>query len=632
MAELGLPEVKLLKVIAKVKANPDIIDLVVGRKSVHEASDHLFIQVADVVSLPMKVGDQLHDWDCCRVGPLFDLLSSSCPEFGKLLCSLDRHLPSSPTRPWAIIVYYDETVPGDPLRLDHLRKFMGVYISLANFGPTLLKHERCWLPAAILRTSIIKRVRGGWSCCLKEWLRRLLLDSGNVRDGVPLRVLGGRLAFFKLGHLLADEGGHTYAMAAKGSTAVFPSLEIHNMCSNDPAKSVVRPGETLFVDLSCIFLDRFVWRTNEDIWKNIDTLLALKAAGAPTLAQKEISYGLNAEPDGVLAHVPLRPYVRPRDVLVHDPTHTIYSNGLIKTELELLLPCLKTEGISFNQIYKYLESDWVQPRCFRRGNRPSAVFSDKRAAHYERLGTIQGWASELMGVVRPLAHFLQTSSVRTRLPLEVDSWVKLACFCQKLQDAKFGKLTETQLANAAFSHGEAFLRAYDGEGVKPKFLNARLLSLQLARDGFLFDTFPCERKHSLLKLAALPIKNTSNFERTVIARALNLHKASLEHEMADGLVTPQPDPEMAAELGVISFAMAADMRLDGTLYGQGDVVLTAAGAMVIATPCSLQYDCDSQAISAWLVRDLVFVEQALLLAPGLGLWFDPKPETERQHK
>ena len=85
MAELGLPEVKLLKVIAKVKANPEIIDLVVGRKSVHEASEHLFLQVADVMSLPMKAGDQLHDWDCCRVGPLFDLISSSCPEFGKLL-------------------------------------------------------------------------------------------------------------------------------------------------------------------------------------------------------------------------------------------------------------------------------------------------------------------------------------------------------------------------------------------------------------------------------------------------------------------------------------------------------------------------------------------------------------------
>ena len=198
MAELGLPEVKLLKVIEKVKANPGILDLVVGRKSVHEAAEHLFLQVADVVQMPMKVGNNLVDWDCCRVGPLFDVISTSCPEFGKLLVSLDRQSPSSPTRPWSIIMYYDETIPGDPLRLDHLRKFMGVYISLANFGPTLLKHERCWLPAAVLRTSIIKLIRGGWSGCIKWWLRRLLLDPGNVRGGVPLRVLQGRLAFFKL--------------------------------------------------------------------------------------------------------------------------------------------------------------------------------------------------------------------------------------------------------------------------------------------------------------------------------------------------------------------------------------------------------------------------------------------------
>jgi hypothetical protein len=82
--------------------------------------------------------------------------------------------------------------------------------------------------------------------------------------------------------------------------------------------------------------------------------------------------------------------------------------------------------------------------------------------------------------------------------------------------------------------------------------------------------------------------------------------------MEDGLVTPKPDRHMATELGVFSFHTSPDMRLDGTLYGQGDVVFTPAGAMVIATPCSVQLNgYDSEVVLAFLVRDLVFVEQAL---------------------
>ena len=156
VSELGIPEAKLLKIIAKFKEEPDILDLTIGRGCLHAAAEDLLLQVEEVIVLPLQSGGQF-EWTCCNVGKLFDVLSFDCPEFSNLLSELYQRQPCTPSKPWSLIVYYDETVPGDPLRLDHVRKFMGVYITLKEFGPTMLKHERVWLPAAMLRAGIISR-------------------------------------------------------------------------------------------------------------------------------------------------------------------------------------------------------------------------------------------------------------------------------------------------------------------------------------------------------------------------------------------------------------------------------------------------------------------------------------------
>ena len=154
----------------------------------------------------------------------------------------------------------------------------------------------------------------------------------------------------------------------------------------------------------------------------------------------------------------------------------------------------------------------------------NSLFGPQRRRHFERVGTISCFASECQTVILPLAHLFQsTTSIRKRLPLHVDSFVKLGTVCRCLNRAKFGLLQAADLDEAVEEHGVAFLRTYDRQGVALKFHNAFKLARQLRRDKFLMDCFPCERKHSLLKEAALPVKNTSQFERTVTARALNLH-------------------------------------------------------------------------------------------------------------
>ena len=216
-------------------------------------------------------------------------------------------------------------------------------------------------------------------------------------------------------------------------------------------------------------------------------------------------------------------------------------------------------------------------------------------------------------MILPLAHLFQsTPNIRQQLPLQVDSFVKLALLCRLLSRAKFGTLQPVDLDEAVEKHGEAFLRTYEGLCVALKFHNARKLARQLRRDKFLMDCFPCERKHSLLKEAAEPVKNTSTFERTVLARALNLHKASLKHDMFDHLVRPSQDTSLASDCGVHDLEVGLELRMDGTIFGQGDVVFDSdTVAMFIVAPCNIQESVSDDHVLSFLGYRLEFVETVI---------------------
>ena len=240
---LGLAEKKLLKVVDKIRDNQEIFDHPVGRKAISHATKHLFNQCRTTIKLRRATGPA-YNWQCSNVGKAFDLLGVECAPFGKMLRRLHARSPSSYEKPWSLILYYDETVPGSPLRLDQVRKFMGVYASIKEFGPSALKHERNWIPAAVLRKNVIKTVLGGWSGCLRQWLRHFLLAIGNCRDGIPMVSLDNEILFLKLGNFLADEGGHTSGYFTTGAAAIMPCLDCFNVCG---------VGEKLFSEITMRF-------------------------------------------------------------------------------------------------------------------------------------------------------------------------------------------------------------------------------------------------------------------------------------------------------------------------------------------------------------------------------------------
>ena len=103
---------------------------------------------------------------------------------------------------------------------------MCIYTAIRELGPRYLKHEVCWVPIGVLRSTVMKKVPGGFSTCLRMLLRQWMLEYRILDNGVvlDLGLLDLRYAVFhfKLGNILADGDAYRAAWSAKGASGNVP--------------------------------------------------------------------------------------------------------------------------------------------------------------------------------------------------------------------------------------------------------------------------------------------------------------------------------------------------------------------------------------------------------------------------
>ena len=463
IAALGIPVAKMQRLVSLLQeGGSDVVDDLTSRWKTQTVNSSLFDAAAVAVELRL-VGGGSYTWEYVDFARALDLFAQESADFAGILRDLQQRKPSTPSEPWEIVVYFDETVPGDPLRLDQRRKFMSFYLAVKDVGPALLKHEFMWLPCAVLRTRIIKTVEGKFSRVLSVFLERLLVQMGNVRDGVYLNALNS-LCFFRLGNLLADEDGFRQAYASMGANGMFCCLGCLNVCGNRSKSLAAFDATGRIVDITCVDSSRFHTCTDEDLWEKSDILA--RARGVPMTKKaredRETHLGLHDAPHGLLQNMALRAHVRPVSALTHDPTHILFSNGMVHTELDRLVPLLKEAGVGYAELRAIL-APWERPMTFRGMNGLPNVFSESRKSHFDATGHVQGFASEILAVVPPLAHMLETTSLKDGLPLATQSFLKLARVVQIVQRVKSSAFTCGDIAQD--SH--PLINTYYGSAAQP---------------------------------------------------------------------------------------------------------------------------------------------------------------------
>ena len=213
-------------------------------------------------------------------------------------------------------------------------------------------------------------------------------------------------------------------------------------------------------------------------------------------------------------------------------------------------------------------------------------FSQNRAKTFARTGPFAIGASECLGLVPLLRHYLVVNDrIAACIPAEVASFNALADVVACLQLLKSGVGGGDQgLERLLRAHGDAFHTAYgpDDTHYLPKFHYAKHVWDSVRQHGCMLDCFAAERKHRILKEAAEALRNTTNFERTVISRVLCRHVHALASGWrVEGLLRPAD----AADLGP-GWTVADRMIWRNCEVTAEDVFLTAdALHMILVRAC-----------------------------------------------
>lgn len=102
IAGLGLPTRKVARLLEKIAAIPEVLDMNFSRWDFRAAIDESFVQVQEVRRLPTHAGGEAV-WEIANFGKLFKYIIAARPMFKALFQDLQRRRPSTPDNPWSLV-------------------------------------------------------------------------------------------------------------------------------------------------------------------------------------------------------------------------------------------------------------------------------------------------------------------------------------------------------------------------------------------------------------------------------------------------------------------------------------------------------------------------------------------------
>ena len=215
------------------------------------------------VKLPLMDGGEF-SWPIACPQDLLPLCLSECAGFREVFEQALSAQPATFCRPWRLLIYLDEITPGNPLRPDNKRKIMAFYASWLELGDRL-RLEEYWLTLGVLRTSIIKEVKGNLSAVFRRLMRTLLLGCKSLCNaGVVIELEESSwVCFSKYHREVSDEAAGKAVWNFKGAAGIKPCPSCKNVVKmgddeDEAAASLASfDASGYLVDLACCDPHRF---------------------------------------------------------------------------------------------------------------------------------------------------------------------------------------------------------------------------------------------------------------------------------------------------------------------------------------------------------------------------------------
>ena len=569
LALSGISDNKLVQLLARLREDPTVLEERVTRQDIKRSFEDLWQDVSQVEI----VGDAEFRWECLSFPKYLAAMVSESAAVRQLMTELWMKRPCTASDPYNLVVYSDEVAPGNVLRLDNKRKILCVYVAIRESGPNYLKSEWLWLPIACIRSSVAKDLPGGISGCFRTVLRRLFLHDRLLEDGVvlDLGVPNGRYArfHFQLGNILADGDAIRAIFSCKGASGKLPCMLCNNVLNE-------RCSSDRLVYIDCPDVERFQLTSDEEMWAKVDKLHADRSiVSNAAFHNQEMVYGFTYHQEGLLWDLELRPYLSPTKVTTYDSMHVLLGNGMAQNETGYLFVALAGIGVTWEHVRNYARGGWHFCSCSGSNALLNGCFHRVRERAWYQSETFKSSASEMLMALPVILHFLHTTlQPINKLPDHIASYEALARVVSLAKAAKDGQLVHHALRHAARQHALSFAKAYPDREVKPKNHYCHHIALQVQRDQLLVDAFVGERKNGMIKRAAADVKNTVDFEKSLLMRAASQQMAVIASDtfLCNHLVAAENSPEMAQWLGLPGADIAATMVWNGMRIRRADCV------------------------------------------------------------
>ena len=246
--------------------------------------------------------------------------------------------------PWHVIVGFDEQSPGNKPNHNKSRKNFALYFNFGELGDDALNIDATWFAPVVLRTKLVEQIDGGWSLCLRHFLRQMLLGPQSLCiGGVMVQVVTDvKPLQAKLGSLLTDGEGWMKAIEFNGHGSMRPDFAHSNVLKK---KTGMDDDAALgYIDITCSDYAKLRPWARAQFRRTIDTVLQARHS----LANREAGWnakrlnnlithaGFKPTPQGILADLQRCQEVDIIGISSYDWMHTCFQDGMMSTSMWLV--------------------------------------------------------------------------------------------------------------------------------------------------------------------------------------------------------------------------------------------------------------------------------------------------------
>ena len=558
----------------------------VSASTISDATRGRYLAIRVTKQLDRESGGP-YQWSFCCPNLMLSMLISESEELQALYSRALDETPNSMDKPWSLAIGFDEFAPGNKLKVDNRRKAMVLSFNFLELGAHALASDATWLTPIVVLHSVSADVVGGWAAMLREYIRHQLLSAnGLMTSGVAI-VLHGRTVnlFARLTNILSDGDGLRMAYDWKGSSSIKPCLKHWNIFKKD--SGMIEGPDPSWVEITSANHRSHLRWSSGDAAQAMDLLIKAEeqvAAGTMTKVRFDNMckiQGFNPNPRGLLADKELGHHISFMDVATYDWAHCALQDGSLSSEVQAFV---ESTGIPLRDIRSFLQDrTWRFPLSHTRKARCVwRVFEECRKS--EEAHKLKCSASELLSMYGLLRNMIETRNLAPGTP-QRESFEACCKVIDVLLLTKRGGVDIREGSAAMLTlldnYMAAHLRAYGGNGIRPKHHWMFDVAEQLARDLMVLDMFVIERLHLRVKKLADTRSALHSFSDSVLASLLcsqvhALRSKEFGNRMVGNLV-PMP--------GFPTAQLADSIEVYGMTISVHDVVVHAGGIGQVLACC-----------------------------------------------